>query len=189
MAFNPFNWFRKHQKKLIVVVTIFVMFIFILQFGRGDVFERMASLFGSRGGRGELIATINGNKIKEGEVTKTSHKRKAASEFILAQAQEHHRKVLDNLLQKELPVDAGANFLDPRRQLRQICQNIQRRERIGMMQFMNGFEAMVGALFNAVENEIPSDLQTLEGLASDKEYLKTDGKEKLAQLQKVATLV
>src|SRR5262249_40644653 len=114
---------------------------------------------------------------------------KAASEFILAQAREHHSKALDNLLQKELPVDAGAGFLDPKRQLRQVCQNIQRRERIGLLQFQGGFEMMVNALFNAVENEIPNDLQTLEGLASDKEYLKNDGNEKLAQLRKIATLI
>lgn len=41
MAFHPFRSFRKHQKTLLAILTIFIMFIFVLSFGQGDFFQRM----------------------------------------------------------------------------------------------------------------------------------------------------
>ena len=34
MAFNPFQIFRKRQKTLLAIVTIFIMFLFVLSTGR-----------------------------------------------------------------------------------------------------------------------------------------------------------
>ncbi len=69
MAFNPFHSFRKHQKAIFAVLTIMCMLVFVLQFGRGDMFERMAGLFGSSRGKGDVVATLYGKKVTTGELT------------------------------------------------------------------------------------------------------------------------
>lgn len=195
MAFSPFNWFRKHQKTLIVVVTIFVMFIFILQFGKGDVIDRFASWLGAKGNRGEVVATLHGTKVREGDTTKTARLRRLTSEFILEQnigETRGHSRALDSLT-KELKSDPGANpILDPMRQLRDVVKNIQQRDpqRLGFMQFQLDPRMFFAMLQNFVEQQIPGDLQTLEDVSANKEFFKGDDAEKrMGILQKLATIV
>jgi len=127
MAFNPFNWFRKHQKKLIGIVTIFVMFIFIVQFGKGDFFERALMWVRGPSHKGEVVTTLNGSKVRQGELGQLSRQRSAASMFLLKQASENHSKTADNILKKELKADADATSasLAP---LRTIQTSMQMRE-------------------------------------------------------------
>src|SRR5262249_20877475 len=72
MAYNPFNIFRRNQKAIFAVVTVFIMFTFVLSSGlRGgaDFFDWLPRWLGSKTKKGEVICTINGNKIYEGELT------------------------------------------------------------------------------------------------------------------------
>lgn len=172
MAFNPFTWFRKHQRMLIAIVTIFVMFIFILQFGKGDIFERQWF----RTERGEVVATINGTKFRETEVDRVAKKRKMASDFLLVNAALQHEKVLKELLDTELKSSSKANpFLDPYARLRRICQNAQERPRKANLTLMQAI------------NDVLSDLQTLEQLGSDEKFAKES--ENLTRLQKVGAIL
>jgi hypothetical protein len=91
MAFNPFHAFRKHQRVLMAALVIFCMFIFVLQFGRGDPIERLMNLFGaSRYGyrKGPLVTTLDGSKVYEGELYGLARQRRLASDFLAVAAQQ-----------------------------------------------------------------------------------------------------
>src|SRR5437773_2479712 len=98
MAFNPLNWFRKHQKVIFAIITIVIMFVFILSFGRGDAFERIMSIAGASRASGALVTTLNGTKVREGDLDKTGKARALASHFLFATAFETHPRVLGDLL-------------------------------------------------------------------------------------------
>ncbi|HBI45463.1 MAG TPA: hypothetical protein DDY78_21805 [Planctomycetales bacterium] len=79
MAFNPFNTFRKHQKVIFAVLTIICMFVFILQFGKGDI----THLFSGAGqGKGEKVVTLYGRDLYTNDLTGISNSRQLANEFI-----------------------------------------------------------------------------------------------------------
>jgi hypothetical protein len=65
MAFNPFHRFRKHQKVIFAVLTILIMFVFVLSTGtRGDFFnDILPRFFGGKGTKGPLVATVYGTKV------------------------------------------------------------------------------------------------------------------------------
>ena len=56
MAFNPFNVFRRNQKILFALLTVLVMFMFVLSFGQGDFFSSVPRWLGSTRHSGEVIA-------------------------------------------------------------------------------------------------------------------------------------
>ncbi len=69
MAFNPFHWFRKRQKTMLAGLAIFTMFIFVLQFGRGDAVETMLGYFGGRNRKDPTeVATLYGKQVTVGEL-------------------------------------------------------------------------------------------------------------------------
>src|SRR5262249_32531268 len=82
MAFNPFHRFRKHQKTFFAILTIICMFVFVLQFGRGDAIERLMGLFGASRARGEYITTLNGAKLYTAELDRLGRRREMADKFI-----------------------------------------------------------------------------------------------------------
>jgi hypothetical protein len=187
MAFNPFHWFRKHQRMLIAVVTIFIMFLFVLTGFRGGLDETFRGFSGKD--RSPVVTTINGTQIREGEVAKVSQSRKMASDFLRLQAFENHNKVLTDLMQKDLKGgDAGA-VLDPYARLRRIASNTQRRQSVlQFLQFQRlGRDALIGALGNQL-NQLHGDLQALEDLGSDPQFVKNDS-DRLELLGKVGTIL
>ena len=82
MAFNPFHRFRKHQKTYFAVLTIICMFVFVLQFGRGDAIERLMGLFGASRARGDYVTTLNGAKIYTSELERLGRRREIANKFV-----------------------------------------------------------------------------------------------------------
>src|SRR5579872_3378372 len=88
MAFNPFHGFRKHQKTLFAIMVIVCMFVFILQFGAGDVFSRALNWIGGGRGKGTVVTTLNGTKVYETDLGQLYRERQmAAFVVILAAAQ------------------------------------------------------------------------------------------------------
>ncbi len=81
MAYNPFNIFRRNQKALFAVLTVFIMIMFTLSFGSGDFFERFAKWIGSKG-RGEAVCKIDGDTIKDGELAKVRRARIVANTYM-----------------------------------------------------------------------------------------------------------
>src|SRR5947209_14746518 len=91
MAFNPFHRFRKHRRAVFAVLTIICMFVFVLQFGRGDAIERLLRLFGASRARGEYVTTLHGVKFHVSDLEKLSRRREIANTFmrgVLEQARE-----------------------------------------------------------------------------------------------------
>jgi hypothetical protein len=83
MAFNPFNVFRRNQKTLFAILTVVVMFMFVLSFGRGDFFDWLPRWLGAKGGpRGELLATVDGSKVYEKDLNRIQTKRTLANQYM-----------------------------------------------------------------------------------------------------------
>ncbi len=78
MAFNPFHSFRKHQKAIFAVLTIVCMFVFILSFGPGDMFSRGRNARE----RGELVTTLYGRKVYQGDMSRLRNQRRIANAFM-----------------------------------------------------------------------------------------------------------
>jgi hypothetical protein len=81
MAFNPFHAFRKHAKPIMAGLVLMCMFIFVLQFGAGDITSRMGRWFGG-GAKGEVIATVYGEKLDIRDLGQLARQRRAATEFL-----------------------------------------------------------------------------------------------------------
>jgi hypothetical protein len=87
MAFNPFNVFRRNQKVLFAILTIVVMFMFVLSSGLGggaDFFDWLPRWLGAKGGgqRGELLAVIGGSRVYERDLNYLQTKRTLANLYM-----------------------------------------------------------------------------------------------------------
>ena len=107
MAFNPFSWFRDHQKGVMIGLIGLCMVIFIFQFGPGDAFNRWLNV----GGRasGEVVATIHGKKVLESDISRMAFRRKVASEFLTRTVIKGHDEVVKDLSKRmaDLSKDSG----------------------------------------------------------------------------------
>ncbi|HKI32276.1 MAG TPA: hypothetical protein VKA46_10440 [Gemmataceae bacterium] len=86
MAFNPFHSFRKRQKTLLAILTIFVMFIFILSYsGSGDALSTLMAWLGA-GGVGQKdkteVTKLYGKTITVGDLAQLRQHRHVADTFI-----------------------------------------------------------------------------------------------------------
>ena len=81
MAFNPFHGFRRHQKKMFAALTIFCMFIFVLQSGMsgGDWFTMFGDWIAGRTSGPKPQASLYGKDVEPGTVAKTQAMRVIAS--------------------------------------------------------------------------------------------------------------
>lgn len=86
MAFSPFDIFRRNQKIFMSVIVIGVMFMFILSFGRGDFFDWLPRWLGSKKSRGDVLAVIDGEKIRESETSQIRTKRNLANQYMSSAA-------------------------------------------------------------------------------------------------------
>lgn len=176
MAFNPFAWFRKHQKVLFAGLTILVMFVFIGQFGRGDIFERALQWFGAGRAGGPVVAKLYGKGVHLGELEHRARTRKLASDYLFTTAWRTHPRVLRDLLDNELKSTTGEN---PLAGVRDIVSNVQKNSSFIAFAAMRGFPT------DHILQTIQSDLSMLEKVAT-REKVKDDP-ERLALLRNVAT--
>jgi hypothetical protein len=101
MSLNPFHGFRKHQKTLLAVLTIFTMIIFIFSFGPGDIFSG-----GGRGRAGQEIkpvATLFGQSIYPNDIQLLQQQREQASLFMLELVNRGQAAVIDRIKLSLLP--------------------------------------------------------------------------------------
>jgi hypothetical protein len=176
MAFNPFTWFRKHQKVLFAGLTILCMVVFIGQFGAGDVFTRALSWFGAGRAGGETVTTLYGKKLRQGDLDRLQVHRKLASDFLFATAWEAHQKVCRDLLDGQLKSTEPGNPLSG---LREIVQSAQQRAGIGLLM------SRTPAQFLRIQ--IEQELNRLEEIAA-RDKVGNDP-ERLALVQRVATVL
>jgi hypothetical protein len=65
MAYNPFNIFRRNQRSIFAVLTVVIMFMFVLSSGlagSADFFAWFPEWLGSRK-KGDVLCTIDGDKV------------------------------------------------------------------------------------------------------------------------------
>ena len=85
MAFNPFNVFRRNQKMLFAILTVVVMFMFVLSSGLGggaDFFDWLPRLIGSKARSGDVLATLDGSKVYESDLQRVHTKRTLANQYM-----------------------------------------------------------------------------------------------------------
>lgn len=88
MAYNPFNIFRRNQKALFAVLTVFIMIMFTLSFGSGDAIDRLSRWLGGGRSRGEAVCKLDGGTIKSGDTDRVRRGRVVANSFMSAAADE-----------------------------------------------------------------------------------------------------
>jgi hypothetical protein len=88
MAFNPFEVFSIRSKvgrSVMAVLTIVIMLMFVLSMGAvgsgHDFFDQVGSIFSSAKSRGEVVATIYGDDIRDAELGEVQRQRRAARQF------------------------------------------------------------------------------------------------------------
>ncbi|HEY7330344.1 MAG TPA: hypothetical protein VH592_22080 [Gemmataceae bacterium] len=84
MAFHPFKHFRKHQKKYLALLTVMTMFIFVAQFGAGDVFSSLQRWVALSVHRGDKVLTLYGKTVYSDELERLRWQRQLASEFLVS---------------------------------------------------------------------------------------------------------
>src|SRR5262249_24215717 len=77
--------------------TIMCMFIFILQFGKGDALDRLASWFGGGRYRATTVATINGKKVTDADLDTVRRHRELAETIVTVMTARAHGTLLKDL--------------------------------------------------------------------------------------------
>ncbi len=104
MAFNPFHAFRKHQKVWFAGLTIVCMIVFILQFGSGDIFQRLMG-HGPRG-KGDKLTTLYGRDVYQSDLTRLGQIRSRVNQiYIAGPVVEAVKTVMDDLVKEQDAAD------------------------------------------------------------------------------------
>lgn len=90
MAYNPFNIFRRNQRAIFAVLTVFIMIMFTLSSGvvGGDFFDWFPQWLGRKSRKGEEVCKIDGSKVTEGELNQLRFQRVMANRFMALAAQQ-----------------------------------------------------------------------------------------------------
>jgi hypothetical protein len=92
MAYNPFNFFRRNQKTLFAILTVFIMIMFTLSSGLGggaDFFDWLPQWLGRKAGKkGDHLCTIDGRKVYDGQLRELNRQRVMANRFMSLAAQQ-----------------------------------------------------------------------------------------------------
>ncbi|HEX4610431.1 MAG TPA: hypothetical protein VH092_19730 [Urbifossiella sp.] len=91
MAFSPFNIFRRNQKAIFAVVTVFIMFTFVLSSGLGggaDFFDWFPRWLGGAGKSGDHLCTVDGERIYDRDVREVRFTRVMANRFMTLTARQ-----------------------------------------------------------------------------------------------------
>ena len=81
MAFNPLASIRAYLQPIMAVVAIMTMFLFVFQFGRGDIFESALGWFAKRD-HGSEVVKIFGESVHEGDLSHNREDFEIAQEFL-----------------------------------------------------------------------------------------------------------
>lgn len=126
MAYNPFNIFRRNQKALFAVLTVFIMIMFTLSFGRGDLFEQLPRWLGSS--RGEAVCKIDGHTVKSSELKgpRGLHFRRVmANRFMYHAALQTLMSLMDQTIkQRERLSEAGKMMADAARRTFEVQRQL-----------------------------------------------------------------
>jgi hypothetical protein len=86
MAFNPFDVFRRNQKTLFAVLTVVVMFMFVLSFGQGDFFSQVPRWLAARQRSGAVLAEVGGERVYASQLEQVRADRILANQYLFVAA-------------------------------------------------------------------------------------------------------
>jgi hypothetical protein len=113
MAYNPFNIFRRNQKAIFAVITVFIMFTFVLSsgmMGGADFFDWFPNWLRGRTQKGEHLCTVDGTKVYSAELEKVRKSRMQANRFMSLAATETSQNLfqyVDGLMGQISPEKRG----------------------------------------------------------------------------------
>ncbi len=102
MAFNPFNVFRRNSRLLFSILTVFIMFMFIFSTGLGrgiDFFDWVPNWIGSKRATGDVMAVIDGDKVRASELERLRDQRDLANQFMAAAHERSANNLVDYISQ------------------------------------------------------------------------------------------
>lgn len=134
MAYNPFNVFRRNQRAIFAVVTVFIMFTFVLSSGLGggaDFFDWLPRWLGTKSQKGDVVCNIEGSKVYSAELEKLRFERVMANRF-MSLAGMQTAMGLDNVINEQMTLASPdtRTVIRDFREAEQILQNPQ------LMQFL-----------------------------------------------------
>lgn len=107
MAYNPFNIFRRNQKAIFAVITVFIMFTFVLSSGLGggaDFFDWLPRWLGTKSKRGEVLCTLDGTKVYDSDLSDAGrglrYQRVMANKYMLLAATETATRLEANVVEQ-----------------------------------------------------------------------------------------
>ena len=109
MAYNPFSVFRKNQKAIFAVITVFIMFTFVLSSGLGggaDFFDWFPRWIGGKSQKGDHLATLDGDKIYSRDIDQVRFNRILANRFMVMasfQAEDSLRRYVTDQIARVSP--------------------------------------------------------------------------------------
>ncbi len=113
MAFNPFESLRKNSKAILSVVTIAIMFIFVLSSGGGrghDITDLIDRTFRGGGSSGQKLAEAYGKTITQRDIEKVSRHRTIANLYLIKLSEYSDSTLAQGLSGRvtKLPQDQGS---------------------------------------------------------------------------------
>jgi hypothetical protein len=136
MAFNPLHAFRKRQKTGLAILAILCMFLFILQFGRGDIFERLGI---GRSRKDEIVLKqpddekflMNGKKVTGTDLYQLNHQRLMANTYLGAAYGTAADKIESDINKLQDDMKKGAGFeMDSFKKYQELNQKKQKLDRL-----------------------------------------------------------
>lgn len=106
MAYNPFDFFRKNQKILFAVLTVFIMIMFTLSWGGNDFFQWFPRWLGTRAS-GETMAVVDGSRVRSSELEEIQRHRRAANLYMLRMREVSAGKMMKRLRELQGTVSAA----------------------------------------------------------------------------------
>ena len=91
MAYNPFSIFRRNQKAIFAVVTVVIMFMFVLSSGmtgKADFFNWLPEWVRGKAKKGDALCVLDGDRIYPRDLEVLRRQRMMASKFMIEAAQE-----------------------------------------------------------------------------------------------------
>jgi hypothetical protein len=101
MAYNPFDFFRKNQKIFFAVLTIIVMFMFVLSFGQGDFFSWFPRWLEQQKSSGDVLVEVGGSKVRESDLGQLARKRVLANQFMAQAADVNLRAINQRMFETQ----------------------------------------------------------------------------------------
>lgn len=156
MTFNPFNFFRRNQRAIFAVITVFIMFTFVLSSGLGggvDFFDWFPSWLGAKSRKGDQLASIDGTKIYDGDLANLRRQRVMANRFMdlaAGQSELYLRRSVSDQLARVSPefrpaLMAGLNWEQQAAQFAAQFGNNPRIMQLLMDQTQSGLAAILNA--------------------------------------------